>query len=233
MARRKPTQDPALVVGYVRVSGREQHLSPVAQKDEIRRWCMANERALVHISEDVVTGDADLVKRPGLLEAIAALREHGAGVLLVTRIDRLSRDVPKAAMVAKVIEDEGARVLSCDGVGNEHTPEARLMRNMVTAFAAYEKEIIGFRTKIALAAKKSRGQRHNCRAPYGYRWTADDQIERHPAEQLAVERICFLRSEGMTLDQVVDLMNKSPKFKPRGSCWHRTTVHRIDCRKSD
>ena len=150
-------------------------------------------------------------------------------MLLVAKIDRLSRDVSKGALVQQLIEEEGAQVLSCDGIGNEHTPEAKLMRTMLLGFAAYERQVISFRTAVALEAKRSRGLRHNCRAPYGYQWTDDGRIEDHPTEKAAVRRICFLRSEGMTLDQVTDIMNKS-RHKARGACWHRNTVYRIDCR---
>lgn len=235
MGRRRRDGDPALVVGYVRVSTDEQQLSTDAQRDALNAWCDENERALVHVCEDRgVSGAAEIDKRTGLMEAIAALREYRAGVVLVVRVDRLARDVGKAAIIEEMIAREGARVLSCDGVGNETGPEANLLKNLIRSISQYERQIIALRTKVALQAKKTRGLRYNCRAPYGYTWTADGKLADHPREQRAVATICSLRDDGRTIQEISEHLDESPrKYPPRGACWHPTTVYRILRRVQD
>jgi site-specific DNA recombinase len=230
--KRRTPGDPAKVVGYVRVSTDDQALSPDAQRDALERWCEDNERALVHVCEDRgVSGAADLDKRPGLLEAIAAIREYKAGVLLVFRLDRLSRSVSKGAVIEELIEREGARALSCDGVGNDATPEGALLKNMIRSVAQYERQIIALRTRVALQAKKRRGQRHNCRAPYGFRWSDDGQIQELATEQRAIDTIRRLRDDGASIAAISEHLNeRSRRFPPRGAAWHPTTVYRIVCR---
>ena len=232
--KRKPKGDPAKVVGYIRVSTDDQALSTDAQRDALEKWCKTNRRTLVHVCEDKgVSGAADLGKRPGLLEAIAAIREHRAGVLLVSRLDRLSRSVSKGAVIEDFVEREGARTLSCDGVGNDATPEGSLLKNMIRSVAEYERQIIALRTRVALQAKKRRGGRYNCRAPYGYRWTADDRIAELPAEAAAVRAINMMREKGRTVAEISDHLNRTRRFPPRGRAWYPTTVYRILCRTRD
>jgi site-specific DNA recombinase len=220
------------VVGYVRVSTDDQALSPAAQRDALEKWCRDNDRALVHVCEDRgVSGAADLEKRPGLLEAIAAIREYQAGVLLVFRLDRLSREVGKGAVIEQLVESEGARVLSTDGVGNEATPEGVLLKNMIRSVAQYERQIIALRTRVALQSKKARGQRHNCNAPYGYCWSEEGEIEEVDSEQKAIDKIRKLREDGTTIAGIAEHLNRrSRTYPPRGAAWHPTTVYRIMCR---
>jgi hypothetical protein len=61
----------------------------------------------------------------------------------VAKRDRLARDVLTAALVERLCERAGARAQSADGVGNEAGSEAQLMRNMVAAFAMYERALTG------------------------------------------------------------------------------------------
>lgn len=230
MARkRKKAGNPAIVVGYVRVSTEDQALSTDAQRDALEKWCENNDRALVHVAVDRgVSGAADLDKRPGLLEAVAAVREHGAGVLLVFRLDRLSRSVAKGALIEELVTREGARCLSTDGVGNEATPEGELLKNMIRSVAQYERQIIALRTKVALQAKKKRGRRYNCRAPYGLHWTSRGGIAELPAEKRAVDKILELREGGETLDAITGYLNEHPgEYRPRGAKWYRNSVYRI------
>jgi hypothetical protein len=77
-----------------------------------------------------VSGGAALDKRPGLLAALAALRTHNAGLLLVAKRDRLARDSLLAALVERLAERLGARVQSADGAADGDAPEDVLMRRI-------------------------------------------------------------------------------------------------------
>jgi hypothetical protein len=84
--------------------------------------------------------------RPGLTDALDGLVVDGAGVLLVAKRDRLARDLIIGAVVERMAERAGARVLSADEVGNGSGPEDQLMRHLLSAFSEYEKlcpEVMG------------------------------------------------------------------------------------------
>src|SRR5690349_20875443 len=101
MARTRRTRsDQSRVVGYIRVSTSEQALGSEAQVAALHSWCSSRGVELIAVCSDLgVSGATAIDKRPGLLAAMDALSEHGAGVLLVAKRDRLARDVIVAAMV--------------------------------------------------------------------------------------------------------------------------------------
>ena len=73
------------------------------------------------------------------------------------------------AMIEAAVKRAGGRIVSAAGEGTESDdPASILMRRMIDAFAEYERLIIGFRTRSALAAKGARGERKG-QVPYGRR----------------------------------------------------------------
>lgn len=228
---RPPTADPRLVVGYVRVSTEDQNLGPDAQREALHRWCSAHGARLVAVEVDHgVSGAAPLDKRPGLLAALDNLAEHGAGVLLVAKRDRLARDVAAAAMVERLAERAGARVVSAAGEGTDGDatdPSALLFRRLLDCFAEYERAIIRARTKAALAVKKARGERTGS-VPYGYRLAVDGRtLEANPAEQEAVRLVAAYRAEGMTLRAIGARLEARGILPRSGGRWHPDTIARI------
>lgn len=227
LARRSKT-DPTNAIAYLRVSTDRQDLSPDAQRDAIRRWAKRRGIEVLAWHEDRgISGGADLDKRPGLMAALDALGTHGAGVLVVARLDRLARDVLISAMVERLCERQGARIQSADGSGNGTGPEAELMRNIVAAFGAYERAVIRARTRAALAVKRERGERVGT-IPYGYQLAADGKhIEECPEEQVVVRRVRELEAEGRSLRGIGRAL-LDEGHKPRHARnWHVQVVARM------
>ena len=219
---------PSLVVGYVRASTDRQDLSPGAQRAALEHWCHSQGARLAAVHEDLgVSGGAEIDRRPGLLAALDALKSHGAGVLLVAKRDRLARDVVVAAMVERLAERHGARVLSADGVGNDAGPEGALFRNLLNAFAEYERALIRARTKAALAVKRARRERTG-EIRYGQRLAADGiHVEEHPEEVAVVVLVRELRSRGRTLRAIAADLDARGLTPRSGGRWHPQTVANI------
>jgi DNA invertase Pin-like site-specific DNA recombinase len=94
--------DARVAVAYLRVSTDEQHLGPEAQRAAVKRWAEASgARVAAWHTDPGVSGGA----------ALDGLREHGAGVLVVVKRDRLARDVVLAAQVESLAQRAGARRL--------------------------------------------------------------------------------------------------------------------------
>lgn len=228
MRRAKRTQaDQGRVIGYIRVSTEEQRLGPEAQREALARWCAANGAELLAVYQDLgVSGGAAPEKRPGLLCAIDALAANRAGTLLVAKRDRLARDVVVCALVERLAEQSGARILSADGTGNGEGPSEHLVRGILDVVSQHEREIIRARTTAALAVKRSRGERTGA-LPYGYQLSADGlHLEENPAEQTAYQRLRELRSAGLSLRAIAERLN-GERIPARGSRWYPTTVARL------
>lgn len=202
--RTAPTASPRTAVAYLRVSTDEQHLGPDAQRAAITAWATREGVSVVAWCCDAgVSGAAAIADRPELLAALAALREHGAGVLAVAKRDRLARDVMAAAMIDRMVVDAGARVVSAAGEGTDSDdPSAVLMRRMVDAFAEYERALIAARTRAALAVKRSRGEATS-HAPFGFR-AVDGVLVADEAEQAVIAQVRAARARGMTVRAICD-----------------------------
>jgi len=225
--RRTEPLDPTRAVGYVRVSTDEQALGPEAQRDALAAWCDANGATLCACFEDHgVSGTTPLDRRPALNEALDALATERAGVLLVAKRDRLARDVVVGAVIERLVERQGARVLAADGTGNGEGPEHQLMRHLVNAFAEYEALVIAARTRAALAVKKARGERVGS-VPYGFRVTDDGILEPDDDEQEMVAVARRLRERGLSL-RAIDRELRARGHLPRnGRAWHVQTLATI------
>lgn len=224
---RRPVTDPTVAVAYLRVSTDDQTLGPQAQRAAIARWAASQGVSVVAWFEDHgISGGAPLDKRPALVDALDALADHGAGVLVVAKRDRLARDVMVSAMVERLAERAGARVVSAAGEGNGDDPTAVLMRRIVDAFSEYERALIKARTRAALRVKADRGERVGA-VPVGCA-VADDgrTLVADPREARAVALIQELRADGMTIRAIADALN-ARGVPARGRRWHPTTVARV------
>jgi site-specific DNA recombinase len=196
--------DPKRAVAYLRVSTtrEQQELGLSAQRAAIESWARREGVEVCAIFEEEVSGGASLEKRPVLLQAISALGDFAAGVLVVQRLDRFSRDPFTAAMAEIELVKFGARVVTTDGVGNGDDPGSRLMKDVGLAAARFERAMIAARTKAALAVKRARGESTGT-PPYGWRLGEDGKtLVADQGEQETARRLRALREQGWPYRQI-------------------------------
>ena len=95
--------------------------------------------------------------RPGLQLALSRLAAGDANVLVVSKLDRLSRSVIDMLGLVDKATREGWDLCILDIQLDSTTPAGRMMLTMLAAVAEFERRLIGQRTKDALAVKKSQG----------------------------------------------------------------------------
>lgn len=214
-------------VAYLRVSTEDQALGPEAQRAAIEGWAARQGVQVLSWHLDQGVGGATPIEdRPGLLLALQDLEDQGAGLVVVAKWDRLARDVMVAAMVERMVERVGARIVSADGVGVGDGPEAALMRAMVQAFAAYERALIRTRTSAALRALRAKGQRAG-EVPLGYRLAEDGKgLLEDAGEVEAIDQARKLRAEGLSYRRIATELEQLG-LRPRGTRWHAMTVRRM------
>jgi DNA invertase Pin-like site-specific DNA recombinase len=203
MSKRVRTGSPRVAVAYIRASKDEQKLSPEAQRASVEAWATREGVSVVAWHVDRLCSVTALDERPGLVAALAGLREHGAGILVVAKRDRLARDVVLTGLVARAVSAAGAQVVSAAGEGNGDAPADAMMRGVVDVFAEYERAMIRSRTKAALAVIRVRGQKTGGSVPYGYRLDTDGRtllvVE---GEQVVIARARALSADGLSLRAV-------------------------------
>lgn len=217
-----------MAVGYVRVSTDEQSLGPEAQRNAIEKWAQSRGVRVAVVFEDFgISGGASAEKRPGLLAALAALRENNAGLLVAAKRDRIARDTVIAAMVEQAAQKAGALLTTADGASDGLGPEGALMRGIVDVFAAYERGVIKSRTKAALGVKRARGERVG-QIPFGYALAADGvHLTEDANEQSTIERIRSLRASGLSLRAVTTECDRLGLVSRAGKSFMLTSIANI------
>ncbi len=225
MSKRTPLGSPRVAVAYLRASKEEQRLSPEAQRAAIEAW---SAREAVSVAswyvDQGVCSVTPIEGRPALLAAITALRESGAGVLVVAKRDRIARDVVLAAGVEREAARAGARLVSASGEGNGDSPADQFMRTVVDGAAQYERGLIRARTKAALAAKRARGEVVG-QVPYGF-VREGDRLVPVPAEQATIARAREL-AEGRTLRALAALLTSEGHVSRSGRPFAAVQVARM------
>ena len=89
--------------------------------------------------------------------ALAHLR--GGDILVVWKLDRLSRSLIDLLRILKKIDDEGAGFISLTESLDTTTPAGRLMMNMLGSFSQFEREIIRERTMAGLRRARELGHK--------------------------------------------------------------------------
>lgn len=227
MAKRAKTGNAKTAIGYLRVSTEDQNLGPEAQRASIEAWAAREgvQVAAWHVDHGV-GGSAPLERRPALLAAVADLRTHRAGVLVVAKRDRLARDIVAGAMVERLAEDAGARVVSAAGEGSTgDDPSSVLMRRIVDAFAEHERLVIAMRTRQALAAKKARGELTG-NAPFGMR-AVGGKLVADEQEQAVLAMVHELRAQRLSLRAIVSALAARGVVSRAGKPFAVPQVHRM------
>ncbi|MBX3205490.1 MAG: recombinase family protein [Labilithrix sp.] len=228
MMKRARPGSPVLAVAYLRVSTDRQELGPEAQRAAVEAWAAREGVSVVAWHVDAgVSGASAIEARPALCAALAALREHGAGALVVAKRDRVARDVVIAATVERAAVHAGARLVSADGTGNGDSPADAFMRTVIDGAAAYERGLIRDRTKAALAAKIAKGERVG-EVPYGFRLGADGvRLEADPAEQGVLVAVRELRAAGLSQRAIVTALATRGLASRAGRPFRQTQVARM------
>jgi len=145
-------------LGYTRVSTVEQAdsgLGLAAQEAAIRAEA-TRRGATVEILTDA--GLSGKQVNPALAGALDRLRGRAADGLIVAKVDRLARSVRHAADILAAASKQGWNLVVLDLAVEVSTPQGRAMAQMLSVFAELERELIGARTREALAAKVARGE---------------------------------------------------------------------------
>ncbi len=231
MSPRTPIQANT-AVGLIRVSTDEQADSRLGLEAQRHALAEAAERLglqLVQVIEEAgVSGGLEHDKRAGLLQAVDAVPR--GGVLLVAKLDRLGRDRYVQAWVEKELKVRGARVVSAAGEGTDTDDDigGLILRRVTEMFAEVEREQIKVRTKVALAAKRRRGEKLGGTVPLGFDVEQDSNGTKRlvPSQQdeKALKLMRTLHSQGYSLRAIGAELHKRGHKTKRGGKWHAKVI---------
>lgn len=223
------------VVGYVRVSTEQQKsegISIEVQKQRIAAHCQAQGLQLVQIQADE-GASAKSLERPGLQRALQLLRNGMADALMVLKLDRLTRSVKDLGYLCEAYfgEDKRWSLLSVSDAIDTRSACGKLMLNVLTSVAQWEREALRDRTREAMQHLKSQGVVLGA-APFGWMYKSERDaygrrtLAQNPVEQAAIQLVCALFGSGLSPGLICAQLN-AQGVPCRGSAWHRRSVDRV------
>ncbi len=238
------TQRPIRCAIYARVSvadSERRELTSIAAQVEACEQFIISRRGMgwiaagpAYIDEGV---SAATLQRPGLRALLADIRQDKIDVVLVHRLDRLSRSLFDLADLLPLFAVQGIELVSVTQPIDTHTPNGRLSLNLLTSFAEFEREIAGERTSDKLAATRRQGRWQGNGTPLGYKVDHQDRLVVLPPEAELVrdlfrhylafdtmtEMMAWIARHGITTKRWVTRDGKRRGGRPMD----RTTVYRI------
>src|SRR4030081_1479719 len=109
------------------------------------------------------------LERPALQQLLAEIREGKVDVVVVYKIDRLTRSLADFSKIVEIFDARGASFVSVTQQFNTTTSMGRLTLNVLLSFAQFEREVIGERTRDKIAPWKRGGMWRAGVPPLGYR----------------------------------------------------------------
>ena len=201
-------------IGYMRVSTEEQGDSRAgleSQEALIREEVGRRNMELVDLRFDVASGGS-MRKRDQLGSTLRDLADGKADILIVAKLDRLSRSVLDFAGIMEAANKEGWSVSVLDLGVDTSTTNGKLIMHVMIALAQWERELIGDRTRAALKAVRARG------TTLGRRSGVSDETR---------QMIRTLRTAGLSWQRIADTLEAEHIKTGQGGKWHAATVRRL------
>ena len=205
-------------IGYVRVSTEEQAREGVsieAQEERIRALATAKGWSLVKIIKDAGYSGKNLC-RPGAKSLIDICRKAEADVVIVYKVDRLTRRQKDLwYLLEEVFEANHVGFLSVTEAFDTTTAAGKAYLGMLGVFAQLERDLVSERTREALNHKKTKGEWIG-RKPTGFRMNEGGRLEEDPDALKMIARAKRLRRQGASFGDISKVLG-TPK----------TTIYRL------
>lgn len=201
-------------VGYCRVStdaqgergyGLDAQRALIEEEAERRGW------TLEHIYVDVASGKS-VRGRPEFGAMLGALADKQADVLIVAKLDRLSRSLVDFAQTMALAAEQGWGIDALDIGVDTSTINGELIANIIMALAQWERRIIGQRTTAALVQVRAQGK----------------VLGRPSGVSVETRRLIrTLRKSGLSWQKIADRLAEEKIPTGQKGSWHAATVRKV------
>ena len=163
------------------------------------------------------------MRRPALRRLLEDIERGGIEVVVVYKVDRLSRSLHDFAQMMRLFDERKVSFVSVTQQFNTTTSMGRLTLNMLLSFAQFEREVTGERIRDKLAATKKKGMWVGGQPPLGYR-LEERQLVVIPEEAQLVRRIFRGRLAHPSLVELAQQLDEegftTKRWRSRGGNWH-------------
>jgi len=166
------------------------------------------------------------MRRPGLRQLLADIQRGLIDIIVVYKVDRLTRSLTDFAKMVEQFDAKGVSFVSVTQAFNTTSSMGRLTLNVLLSFAQFEREVTGERIRDKIAASKAKGLRMGGRPPLGY-----DIVEgRLAVNEAEAERVRAIFKRYLELGSTTALSregvrgkawrNRAGELVGGGNMWH-------------
>ncbi|MFM6992097.1 MAG: recombinase family protein [Rhodoferax sp.] len=140
------------------------------------------------------------MERPALKRLMQNIQDKQIDVVVVYKIDRLTRSLADFSKMVEVFDAHGVSFVSVTQQFNTTTSMGRLMLNVLLSFAQFEREVTGERIRDKISASKKKGMWMGGVPPLGYD-VVDRKLIVNEPEAVIVRRLFsdYVRSNSLTM----------------------------------
>lgn len=218
---------------YIRVSTArqaEEGFSIPQQKERLEKYCAAMEWEITntYIDDGYTGGD---MERPGLQSLISAVKAGSGDIVLVDKLDRLSRSqYDTLYLIQKIFEPAEITFVSRAENLDTSTPMGKCSLGLMAVFAELERSRIRERMKDGKEGRAKAGKWHGGgTVPIGYRYINGElEIDEYEASQVKeVYRLFCARTPIITIVKMMNDAGYRTKYGP----WTEGTVRHMVTRQ--
>ena len=166
------------------------------------------------------------MERPGLKRLLKDIQAGKIDIVVVYKIDRLSRSLADFAKMVEVFDNHMVSFSSVTQQINSATSMGRLMLNVLLSFAQFEREVTGERIRDKIAASKRKGMWMGGPVPLGY-CVENRALQIAPEEADLVQRIFeqFITEQSTT--KIVKELNEQGIQTKRKKAFCKQSIYKI------
>ena len=219
---------------YPRVSGHEQedNYSIPEQIDRMKKYCDARDWMVYKIYTDSGYTGSNM-ERPGLQDLIKDVESGKLDMVLVYKLDRLSRSQKDTLfLIEDVFDKHGVGFTSMTENFDTSTPFGKAILGVLAVFAQLEREKIKERTMMGKDSRAQEGKWHGGRwVPIGYDYT-DGLLIQNEYEVMQVKEIADLFLKGTPI-RTIERMVTEKGYRHKHGEWDAKTIRRVLANKTN
>jgi site-specific DNA recombinase len=153
--------------------------------------------------------------RPGLQALLDDIASGRIDVVVVYKVDRLTRSLTDFAKIVDAFDAKGVSFVSVTQAFNTTTSMGRLTLNVLLSFAQFEREVTGERIRDKIAASKAKGMWMGGNLPLGY----DAGDHTLVVNEVEAEQVRFIFQRYLKLGSVYLLRDELERRGLRSKAW--------------
>lgn len=183
------------------------------QEKQLREYCRYQQVAIHHVYTDAGISGAHTENRPAFQQMMKDAREGKFNVVIVAKIDRISRNLSDLLDLIHTLEAHNVDFISISQQFDTSTPMGRLTLNILGSFAQFERDIIAERTRENMIERARNGKWNGGVVPYGF-MVVEDRLEPEASEAEFVRMMYHEYLKQRSLRAVAIMLN-ARNAKPR------------------